>query len=647
MNKIKPLVAILLSFILLFLSACKGIGEIGSELKVGVEGITGQFNPFYAESDADREIVTQMFRSVQIKNSHNKLVNHSGGISYELVGENQVKYTVSIKEDMKFSDGTNITIDDVIFFYHFISDATYDGTYKDWYLNDIVGLKEYYFDDRNYQSSIANIEEKVEKNYTLTTIEPEDYAEYLVATNLEGKFSGNLDSMAPSGVSWEKYILSLGYKEALEDLGETPSDESVLKLAATVEAENNPLAYNPESWYRERLYTKYINDNYSDGADVESIEGIKKVNDYTCTILFNSRNINAVSEINALLVSKAFYAAEYIKGDADKVKAVEENPISSGPYVFVDYRNDEVSLTANSFYEDADCEFSSIKFIDLAAKEDDPVKSVLSGKVDVVTTLATSDIADSLNEKNVQYFISDCDYYVSLFFNTRSLDSSVRKALMGLCSLNNTVEQKIGSYYTRLFRPISVRFAEYPSSVTEPYYNESAFTVYSMANDSKVTAVSAYYSGTENDLEYSVLTSYRDILAEKGISLNIVLTDEQTLENAIASGLADMWIENVSDGDTCDKYEYFNSRGLLNKTAVNNPEIDSMTAGIRSAVGFSDKAQMTSQLMTLVMEQAVEYPLYQLQNITIYNTETINPDSFEEGVAFDGFSYYLSKLKRN
>ena len=69
-----------------------------------------------------------------------------------------MKYTVSIKDDLFFSDGTNIKIDDVVFYYYFISDATYDDTFKDWYLNDIEGLKEYYFDDPNYESSISNIE---------------------------------------------------------------------------------------------------------------------------------------------------------------------------------------------------------------------------------------------------------------------------------------------------------------------------------------------------------------------------------------------------------------------------------------------------------------------------------------------------------
>ena len=75
------------------------------------------------------------------------------------------------------------------------------------------------------------------------------------------------------------------------------------------------------------------------------------------------------------------------------------------------------------------------------------------------------------------------------------------------------------------------------------------------------------------------------------------------------------------------------------------PVINTIT--ITAAVGFSDKAQMTASLMKLVMEQAVELPLYQLQQITIYNTETVNPESFSEEINFDGFTYALPILKKN
>ena len=649
MKNIKPLIALLLCSVILILPACKSVGKLslgGSELKIGVEGIEGNFNPFYAESEADCEVVAQMFRPIQRRSSDNKLVNYSGGISYEFVGDSQVKYTVSIKDDMYFSDGTNITIDDVIFFYHFIADASYDGKYKNWYLNDIVGLKEYYFDDKDYGKSIAAIENTISEKFTVTTIGKEDYIDYLVATKLEGKMSGGLESASPSGSTWREYISKLGYDSELSKLGSSPSDEAVLKLAARVEAENNPLAYNPESWYREQLYTSYVKGNYDNGADVESIEGIKKVNDYTCTVLFNSRNINAISEINIPLVSKNYYSAEYIKGSAEKVKELSGYTVCSGPYVISDSDETSVLMSENEYYG-GNSDFTSLKFIDLSADGDDPIESVLSGKVDVVRTLASSNAVNSLSNKSVQYFITNCDYYASLFFNTRSLSPSARKALMCPGSLNSTVEAKIGSYYTRPLRPISVRFEEYPSSVTEPYYSEEAFRAYSKMSGSELNELFAYYSGSQDDFGYIALTAYKDILASNGISLNIVLVDEQGLESAIISGQADIWLENVYDGATCDKYDYYNSSGKLNKTGINTPEINLLTEGIRKAVGFSDKAQMTLQLSELIMEQAIELPVYQLQEITVYNTETVNPESFSKDSNFDGFTYYIPLLKSN
>ena len=63
MNIFKSVFCILICICVFILPSCKGVGG-SSELKIGVEGIAGEFNPFYAETDADREIVMQMFRSI-------------------------------------------------------------------------------------------------------------------------------------------------------------------------------------------------------------------------------------------------------------------------------------------------------------------------------------------------------------------------------------------------------------------------------------------------------------------------------------------------------------------------------------------------------------------------------------------------------
>ncbi|MBQ4603502.1 MAG: hypothetical protein IJB16_02770 [Clostridia bacterium] len=645
----KAVFIILMCFIIGFLPGCKNIGVFSSgntELKIGVEGLSGNYNPFYAQNKADVEIISQMFRPIQIKSTDNSLINYSGSISYEFVGDSQVKYTVSINDDMRFSDGSHITIDDVIFFYHFIADASYDGIYKDWYLNDIVGLKEYYFDDINYEKSILNIERTVSEKYTLSTISVDDYTDYLVKTKLEGKFD-SAGGKTPSGQTWNEYLISLGYENEIKELGNKPSEDALLKLAAKAEAENNPSVYNPESWYREYLYENFLKSNYIDGVDVTEISGIKKINDYTCSILFNSRNINAISEINALIIPKNAYSSEYIKGTAEKVKELNFLSVGSGPYIITESAEEDVRMSFNEFYTDESCEFKNLRFIDILAKGYDPIESVVSGKIDIVSTTADFNSVNALKDAPVQYYINNNDNYVSAFFNTRSLDFEARKALMGICNPIDTVEGIVGSYYTRVLSPLNIRFAEYPSDIAEPYYSEHTYSFYSKLNDSPVKNVTAYYFGNESDLEYSFLLSYREILLQRGVSLEIVTADEETYNEAIYSSKADMWIEKVYSGATCDKYDYFNVNGSLNKTGLNVTEINDLTSAIRSAVGLTNKTAMTSQLMRLVMQQAVEWPLYQLQTLTVYNTEKISTDSFLETNESDGFTYFIPKLKAN
>ncbi len=649
MKILKVFIIFAVCFSTVFLSSCgvlSGLSVNNTELKIGVEGINGVFNPLYAETEADKQIVAQTVRPIQRVATDNSLVNHSGGISYEFADEEKVKYTVSIKNDMKFSDGTNITIDDVIFFYHFISDATYDGTYKDWYLNDIEGLREYYFDDKNYKSSISDIEKTVSEKYTLSTISSEDYINYLSATKLEGRFNGDINSVCHTGKTWKEYIVKLGYSEALEDLGNKPTEDKLIKLAATVEAENNPLAYNPESWYREKLYKSYIEKNYSDGIDVTEISGIKKINDYTCTVIFNSKNINAVSQLNALLVSKSFYSVEYVKGTSEKVKAVSGiSAVCSGPYSISEYKDSKVTAVKNQYYSEAECDFNRLEFVETSSE--DAIKDVISGKIDVVSADVSSSVISSLSDKPVTYFITNKNSYVSAFFNTRTLETSARMALMGLFSVNNILESEIGSYYTKLFSPMSIRFSEYPSDVSNPYYSESSFSAYKMISDNIIKEVTAYCCSDETSLEYKVLNAYKDILMRNGINMTVVVSSETEMHNAIVTGEADIWLDTVYDGATCDKYEYYNSFGKMNYTALSSPDIDEMTSRIRSSIGFSDKAQMTETLMKLVMEQAVEYPVYQLQTVTVYNTETVNPESLDGFDDFDGYTYIIPYLEEN
>lgn len=643
MKWIRSAAALLLCLSVLLLSACQSVRSGGaSTLKVGVGTVTGEFHPFYAEEPGDRAVVAQTYRSIQRRGADNSLINDCGGISYELVGDSKVKYTITIRDDLRFSNGDPVTIHDVIFFYYFISDASYDGVYRDFYRNDIEGLKAYYYNDPNYAQALANIADTVQKNYTAETVSQTDLTAYLAATSLAGLFGG-LDTPSLYGGTWREWMTKTGHAQAL---GNAKDAAAVLQAVAAAEAAEHPKSYNPAEWYRQKLTDEYISRSYAAGTKVKDISGIRKINDYTCTVLFNSRSINAISQLNALIVSEKFYAVNYVKGDAKAVHDMEQFGIGCGPYFLSDYEGNRVTMNANKYYSDAKPAFASLQLVDYAAANIDPISGVSDGKLDVVTTQAAADTINRLANQPVSYRVTHTPAYLSLFLNTRTMDSGLRRAVFGLSNLTETLQARYGAYYTTPYRALSVRFAEYPSEVTDPYFNESAFSAYQMTAKAPQSALTGAYLAERPD-DAAILEALAAILKEKGITLSILSVPADGLRQAALSGMVDLWVCEVPDGATCDKYEEYHSSGRRNLTGIADELLDSLTVSLHTGVGSGDRREVTAELLEHAAELAFECPLCQTQQITVYNTQTIAESSLPaETGSYDGFAYLLPLLQR-
>ncbi len=538
---------------IVLLGSCSGKNSgagSASVIKIGTQDITGNFNPFYAESAGDIEVMKQIYPSIQRRGPDNTLINDLGSISYEYEEGDRVKYTVTIRDDLAFSDGTRVTIDDVIFWYYFLADATYDGVYSGFYLNDIEGLREYYFDDENYASVIGN-------------------------------FAGS-----------DSHIAS------------------------------------------------YIKKNYANGTDVTEISGIKRVDDYTCTVLFNSRNINAVSQINAVIVPKAFYGANYVKGEAAKVKEITSDTLGCGPYYLSAYseKDHTVTMVANDYAINKPAVFQKAEFKDLKALGKDAAKALKSGDVNIVSAPATGETVSSFGS-SVKTVLGNETDYTSLFIST-AVPQEARKTLMGLFASYDLIENEYSGYYTRLVRPLSVRFEEYPAGL-EQYYKS---TLKGAFLSTMVTSLSAYCAGTKDSLDYKLLEKFAQDVAQYNVNIKVTACSESEFEAAVKEGRADIWITSTPDGDTCDKYDYYNTLGSKNFTRLSDPGIDELTLKIRRATGFTDRGALTGELLEKVMDSAVELPLYQLQRVTAYDTGVINEKSLIDVSEYDGYTDILPYL---
>lgn len=577
----RPLKLIILMVLILSFTSCSlpfNQTEKNSVLNIGVGSVKDSFNPFFAEKGENEILMTQIFETVQRTGKSNKLENLCGSITYEYLDGGKVKYTVSIDDDIRFSDGTFATIDDIIFYYYVLADASYDGPLNDWYLNDIQGLKAYYYDDKNYSDEIASI-------YSQTDDKSEQ-------------------------------------KKKIEE---------------------------------------YISKNYSDGISVSDISGIKKINDHSCSIVFNSVNINSISQINPVIISKAVYGAGYVKGKASIIRKNGEIPVGSGPYCYSSKgeKTNSVVLKTNSYYHGANPGFKILKFVDLSILGLSAGEAIKEGKIDICDMLADNSAADVVNYSDCRCALSDCNYYYSLILNSKTLPINMRKGICCLINWSTEAKSQLEGYYTTLFSPISIRFGEYPENVTEPYYsyNEKEAMSYLekegyikskgfLASDNGEKISVSFCCISNGDIVAQLIAkSIESSLADSGIEVRTSFVPEKDYIKSLRSHSADIWFGPVYDESTCDLFERFNSLGECNYSCISNDEIDYFTAEIRTLTDYSLRKQKMTVALDKIMQLAIEYPLFQQKLITVFNINVIDADAIELDSDPEGCRYIIKNLK--
>lgn len=130
------------------LAGCKSKKDA---IVIMTEELSGLFNPFYATSGTDMDVVGMTQLSMLSTNSEGKTV---AGDEYATVvkdyevkevtnaGATETVYTFVIKNDIKYSDGTPLTMNDVLFNMYEYLDPVYTGS-STMYSIDIKGLAKY------------------------------------------------------------------------------------------------------------------------------------------------------------------------------------------------------------------------------------------------------------------------------------------------------------------------------------------------------------------------------------------------------------------------------------------------------------------------------------------------------------------------
>ena len=649
----RKILALLLSATMLFtLGGCSSEGKdnnkggVGNNtLVIGTSTFNGVFNPFFYNTAYDIQAFETVFTSVCETNENNELIDKGGSITAEEItaedGNVQTLYTIKLKEGMKFHDGEDVTIDDLIFAYYVYADPTYDGMASFISSIDIVGMKEYYYDDANYSSKVAEIEAEAEKKAATE----EGFIQYLIDSNCEDWYKGDPNGDIGDGTTFIEYLKNEGY----EADSVASNGNEFLKLLAKCEYEKYKDSYDAVTWWTSALSKDYISAGLEDGIDVETITGINKVDDLTCTVLVNGINVSGDRQLALQpLTPEHYYGEGFVKGNLSGVKAKNDTPMGSGPYKWVGYDNNVVSVTKFDDYFLGAPKIENIKY--QVVEEEQKVNAIISGDIDITDPSASLEIMEELEANEIEYSLIGYPGYGYIAISAKRVpDLKVREGLMHLM----TREQAIATYYGELAqvieRPMTPTLAEYPQDAKEywGYDKEKALECFKEAGyeqvggklvkDGKQLTVEVVIGDASSHPSTPILTQMKSDMEELGAELIINDVDFSILSNRVNNDDVDMWVMAWGNSTDCDLSQIFGSEftkaGGSNRTWVEDSEVDALLKEVMQTLDLEERKALVAEELDKIMSWATYMPVYQRKNLWIYNSETVNTDTIPENTS--------------
>ena len=390
-------------------------------------GFEGKFSPFFAASASDQDVIdlTQLGllgsdrKGEMVLNGIEGETREYNGTEYTYRGtsdctvtenaDGTVTYDIKLRDDLKFSDGEPVTIDDVIFSMYVYLDPTYDGSVT-MYSTPIVGLEEY----RNSMTTLSKlIAEAGEDNTDYTNFTEEQQKAFWDAVNDGGvKFAQEIvDYMLANGAT---DVASAAAGWGFDGLAaDATAKDFFLAIGAqydwnfsAMEAETAGSALSeliPEDVYA------YATTGVAVGADVPSVAGIVKTGDYSMTLTTSELSTTMIYQLQMPIAPLHYYGDKSLydydnnsfgfpKGDLSVVRSKTGAPMGGGMYTFSKYSDGVVYLDANPGYYDGAPKIAHVNMKE--TQEADKITGVQAGTIDISDPSYSLEVADQIADIN-------------------------------------------------------------------------------------------------------------------------------------------------------------------------------------------------------------------------------------------------------
>ncbi len=715
-------------------------------LVVGYAPFSSKFSPFFSETAYDQDVwvMTQLglltsdrTGAIIYKGIEGETIDYNG-TDYTYYGpadlevtenaDGTVYYDFTLRDDLKFSDGEPLTIDDVIFSMYVLCDPTYEGN-STLYAQPIEGMEA-------YRSGMSARQELIlaagPDGYTANDYYTEDqYNTFWAAFNAAGvKFAQEiLDYLVAAGANAETD--SVAAKAA--NWGFTLADDATVEdfWAAIVEKYGYDLSddgINAEkaSSSISELLTAELGDRAGEfsagvqtGESAANISGIQKTGDYSMRIVMTKVDAVAIYQLGVTIAPMHYYGDKSLydydnnsfgfpKGDLSSVRAKTTQPMGAGPYKFVKFENGTVYFAANESYFQGAPKTKYVNFKECIS-DDDKLNGVTTGTIDITDPSMSSDTAEAIvaansngeltGDKVTTDLVNNLGYgYIGMNAVVMSVggdpssqaSKDLRKAFGTILSVYRDVA--IDSYYGERASVINYPISDTSWAAPRPsddgykvafstdvegndiYTSDmSAEDKYAAAKtaalgyleaagytvaDGKVTAapegakmeyeVWIPADGKGDHPSFMILTLAKDALAEIGMTLTIKdLTNSADLWTAVEAQQVAMWAAAWGATVDPDMYQIYYSDvadagsatsgqnplggskqgGSNYMYCIADPELDQLIMDARATTDQTYRKAMYKACLDIVIDWAVEIPVYQRQNCIIFSSERVNMDT--------------------
>lgn len=395
----------------------------------------------------------------------------------------------------------------------------------------------------------------------------------------------------------------------------------------------------------------------------------------------------------------------FTKGDLSAIREKTTAPLGAGPYVFKSYENKTVYLEANESYYKGAPATKELQFKETA--EADKLPGVVQGTVDISDPSISKEVMAQICSENSNGEVSgdvlttalyDNNGYGYIGINSQNVkvgddpsseqSKDLRKAIATVISVYR--DMVIDSYYgdaaSVINYPISNTSWAAPQKSDADY--EVAFSkdvdgnpIYTdgMSDDEKYAAAldaalgffeAAGYTVTDGKLtaapagaklsyevmiggsgkgdhpSFGILTAASEALKSIGFDLTINdLADGTIMWDALNSETAEMWCAAWQATLDPDMFQIYHSEGgSANYYAIYSDELDELVMEGRTNTDQAYRKAVYKEALDFIVDYAVEIPVYQRQNASVFSTQRVNVDSIPQDLTT--FYSYLNEIEK-